>query len=200
VQTIGVILLALWIVGESVHSRWLGLALSLGGLLFVWWNGHGWDALLDPRYVWGNLLLMLAGLASAVQFTSQKVLSPKLSSLEILIPVFGWSALIHLPFAWAGGGLSRGYDLATWGRILFLGIVLTGTSYFFLAEGYRRCAATTAVTITNTSIFFTLLWSYALLEEQVSAIMVLGSLFVVAGAMAVVRSDRRAIDGQAHVA
>jgi drug/metabolite transporter (DMT)-like permease len=107
--------------------------------------------------------------------------------------------LIHLPFAWAGGGLSRGYDLATWGWILFLGIVLTGASYFFLAEGYRRCAATTAVTITNTGIFFTLIWSYSLLSEQVSAIMVFGALFVVAGAIAIVRSDRRAIGGQARV-
>jgi drug/metabolite transporter (DMT)-like permease len=182
-----------------VRSRWLGLALSLGGLLFIWWNGQGWETLFDLRNGWGNLLLVGAGLASAVQFISQKVLSPKLSSLEILIPVFGWSAVIHLPFAWASGGLSRGYAPGTWGLILFLGIMLTGASYLCLAEGYRRCAATTAVTITNTCIFFTLLWSYTLLAERVSAIMVLGTLFVVAGAIAVVRSDRRAIGEQVSV-
>jgi drug/metabolite transporter (DMT)-like permease len=193
VQTVVVILLARIFVGERVRTRWLGLLLSVGGLLLIWWNGQGWETLADPRFAWGNLSLVLAGAASAVQYTSQKVLSPRLSSLEILIPVFAWSSVVHLPFSWAAGGLSQTYDTQTWVLLLFLGLVLTGGSYFFLAEGYRRCAATTSVAITNTTIFFTLIWSSLLLRERVSAIMVLGALVVVVGAVALVRADRRAI-------
>lgn len=191
-QTVAVILLARLFVGERVRDRWLGLSLSLAGMALLWWNGQGWETVLDPRHVWGNLLLVLAGLASAVQYTSQKVLSPRRSSLEILLPVFAWSTAIHLPFAWAAGGLSQAYDGQTWALILFLGLALTGGSYFLLAEGYRRCAASTAVTITNTTIFLTLVWSVALLGEQVSAIMVVGALLVVSGAVAVIAADRRA--------
>ena len=148
--------------------------------------------MFDPRYIWGNLLMVLAGLGSSVQYTSQKVLSSRWSSLEILLAVFAWSTVVHLPLAWASGGLGRTYDGQTWTLILFLGLLLTAGSYFLLAEGYRRCAATTAVTITNTTIFLTLVWSALLLRERVSAIMVVGALLVVAGAVAVVVADRRA--------
>mgnify|MGYP002065049297 CR=1 FL=1 len=152
VQTVGVLLMARLFLGERVRDRWLGLLLSLGGMALIWWNGEGWEALGDPRYIWGNLLMVLAGLGSAVQYTSQKVLSPRYSSLEILFTVFAWSTAIHLPLAWASGGLSQTYDGSTWAWALFLGLVLTAGSYFLLAEGYRRCAATTAVTITTSSI------------------------------------------------
>jgi drug/metabolite transporter (DMT)-like permease len=138
-------------------------------------------------------LLVVAGVASGFQFTSQKVLSSRLSSLEILIPVFGLSTLIILPFAWGAAGLARAYSPATWGLLLFLGFVLTGGSFFFLAEGYRRCAATTAVVITNTTVLWTLIWSRYLLQESVSAIMVLGALLGAVGAVAVVQADTRAI-------
>lgn len=190
-QTVAVILLARLFLGERMRDRWLGLALSLGGMALLWWNGQGWETVFDPRYAWGNLLMVLAGLASAVQYTSQKALSPRLSSLEILLPVFAWSTALNLPFAWAKGGLSRAYDGQTWALILFLGLALTAGSYWLLAEGYRRCAATTAVTITNTTIFLTLIWSAVLLREQVRAIMVVGALLVVAGAVAVVITDSR---------
>ena len=192
VQTVAVLLMARVVLGERVRDRWLGLALSLGGMALLWWNGQGWEALVDPRYVWGNLLMVLAGLGSAVQYMSQKVLSARRSSLEILLTVFAWSTLVQLPLAWASGGLSRAYDGPTWALILFLGLALTAGSYFLLAEGYRRCAAMTAVTITNTTIFLTLVWSALLLRERVSAIMVVGALLVVAGAAAVVIADRRA--------
>ena len=192
VQTVGVLLIARLFLGERVRDRWLGLLLSLGGMVLIWWNGEGWEALGDPRYIWGNLLMVLAGLGSAVQYTSQKVLSPRYSSLEILFTVFAWSTVVHLPLAWTAGGLSQAYDGQTWALILFLCLVLTAGSYFLLAEGYRRCAATTAVTITNTTIFMTLIWSAVLLQERVSAIMVVGALLVVAGAVAVVVADRRA--------
>jgi drug/metabolite transporter (DMT)-like permease len=191
VQTVAVILMARAFLGERARDRWLGLALSLGGMALLWWNGQGWEALGDARYIWGNLLMVLAGLGSAVQYTSQKVLSPRYSSLEILLAVFAWSTVVHLPLAWASGGLSRTYDAQTWGLLLFLGLALTAGSYFLLAEGYRRCAATTAVTITNTTIFLTLVWSAVLLRERVSAIMVLGAVLVVAGAVVVVVADRR---------
>ena len=203
VQTISVILLAKWMLGESVRTRWLGLGLSLSGLLLIWWNGQGWKTLIEPRYCEGNTLLVLAGVASAFQFCSQKVLSPRLSSLEILIPVFGWSTLITLFFACGCtpsariGDLGQPYAPATWLLLLFLGLVLTGGSFLFLAEGYKRCAATTAVVITNTTILWTLIWSHHLLQEWVSAIMVIGALLGVAGAVAVIETDRRAIGGRA---
>ena len=124
---------------------------------------------------------------------AQKILSSRRSSVEILVPVFAWSTAINLPFAWASGGLSRAYDGPTWALILFLGLVLTAVSYFLLAEGYQRCAATTAVTITNTTVFLTLVWSIVLLRERVSAIMVVGAVLVVSGAIAVVVADRRSV-------
>lgn len=194
VQGIVTVLLARWFVRERIRDKWFGLTLSLGGLILIWWNGQGWQTLADPRYFLGNLLLVLAGVASALQFTSQKVLSVRLSSLEILLPVFAWSTAVAFPFAWAAGGLIKPYSPGTWGLLLFLGLVLTGGSFLFLAEGYRRCSATTAVVITNTSTFLTLLWSFVLLHEAIHPPMIVGVLLAVAGTIAVIRSDGREAD------
>jgi drug/metabolite transporter (DMT)-like permease len=194
VQTIGVTLLARWLLRERVRGKWLGLGLSVGGLVLIWWNGEGWTTLALPHYAWGNLLLVISGLATAVQFCSQKALASRFTGPEILLPVFGWSTLITLPFAWGVGDLGRAYDGRTWLLLLFLGIVLTGGSFLLLAEGYKRCEATTAVVITNTTVFFTLIWSHYLLGERVGVIMVIGALLGVAGSMVVIQADRRAID------
>lgn len=191
VQAIGTVLLARWFLGESVRTKWFGLVLSIGGLMLIWWNGKGWQALNDPKHVWGNALLALAGLASALQFTSQRALSSQFSASQILLPVFALSSVITAPFAWAAGGFSHAYSLATWALILFLGLILTGASFFFLGEGYRRCEASTAVVITNTSTFLTLVWSGILLQESVSVVMIVGTVLGVMGALAVVWSDQK---------
>ena len=193
VQTISLILLAWWFIGEGIRAKWFGLMLSLLGMALIWWNGQGLAILTDPQYAWNNGLLILAGVASAVQFCSQKILSIKLSGLEILLPVFALSTLVTTPFAWTAGGFDQSYSPTTWSLLLFLGIILTGASFLFLAEGYKRCDATTSVVITNTGIFFTLIWSVVLLKEAVSISMVVGAVLAVIGAVAIVHVDRQAI-------
>ena len=141
VQTIGVVVLARLAIGERVSGKWPGVILSLLGVTLIWWNGQGWQALAVPQAVWGNTLLVLAGFASAVQFTSQRALSSRFSGLEILLPVFALSTAITLPFAWSAGGFAATYSPSTWALLLVLGLVLTGASFFFMAEGYRRCDA-----------------------------------------------------------
>lgn len=192
-QTISMILLARWVIGERVRHKWLGLLLSLGGLALIWWNGQPLATLFDPAYFWGQALLALAGISSALQFISQKVLSDRFSSLEILIPVFGLSTLLTTPFAIQAGGFGRAYSASTWGLLLFLGFIITGGSFFALAEGYRRCSASTAVVITNSSIFLTLLFSHYLMNESVGAIMIVGALLGIGGTIAVVQAERAQI-------
>ena len=193
VQAISIVILARVFLRESVRAKWFGLALSLTGLLLIWWNGQGVATLADPRYAAGNLLLALSGLSSAFQFTAQKALAGRFSGTEILLPVFALSTIITAPFAWSAGGFSHSYAPATWAWLLFLGVILTGGSFFLLGEGYKRCDASTGVVITNTSTFWTLLWSALLMRESVSAVMVLGAVLGVAGTLAVIRADRRRI-------
>ncbi|MBN1642142.1 MAG: DMT family transporter [Anaerolineae bacterium] len=191
VQAIATVLLARWFLGERARGKGLGLLVSVAGLLLIWWRGRGWETLRDPRYLGGNALLVLAGLASALQFTSQKALSSRLSGPQILLPVFALSTLLTAPFAAAAGGFAHTYSGVTWLLLLFLGFVLTGGSFFLLGEGYKRCDASTAVVITNTSSFFTLLWSATLLGEEVGVIMIVGATLSVGGAVLVVNADRR---------
>jgi drug/metabolite transporter (DMT)-like permease len=191
VESIGTVLLAQWFAGERARNKWLGLALSVGGLTLIWWNGKGWATLLTPGHVAGNVVLVLAGLASALQFASQKVLSSKLSGPEILLPVFAWSSVLTAPFAWAVGGFSRAYSPSAWGLMLVLGLALTGGSFYFLGEGYRRCEASTAVVITSTCTFLTLVWSVLLLRESVSLVMIVGVVLGVSGAVYMVLIDQQ---------
>jgi drug/metabolite transporter (DMT)-like permease len=193
VQAICTVLLARWFIGERMRHKWPGIAVSLLGLTLIWWNGKGWATLVDHKYLAGNTLLVLAGVASGLQFTSQKALSARLSGPEILLPVFAWSTAMTVPFAWTAGGFRRSYSPSAWLLTLVLGVVLTGGSFFFLGEGYKRCDASTAVVLTNTSTFLTLIWSTLLLQETVSLVMVLGVLLGVSGAVLVVLADRRAL-------
>jgi drug/metabolite transporter (DMT)-like permease len=191
VQAIATVVLARWFLAERARGKAWGLVLSVAGLLLIWWSGEGWEVLRDPRYLGGNALLILAGLASALQFTSQKALSSRLSGPQILLPVFALSTVITVPFAAAAGGFSHGYAPTTWLLILVLGFVLTGGSFYLLGEGYRRCDASTAVVVTNTSAFFTLLWSALLLGERVSIVMIVGAVLSVAGTVHVVNAGQR---------
>jgi drug/metabolite transporter (DMT)-like permease len=193
VQAIGTVLLARWFIGERTGRKWLGIALSIAGLSLIWWNGRGPATLLDLDYVAGNVLLVLSGFASALQFTSQKVLSRSHSGVEILLPVFAWSTVLTTPFAWTAGGFTHAYSGQAWILLLFLGLVLTGGSFFFLGQGYARCDASTAVVITNTSTFLTLLWSGLLMNERISIAMIVGTALSVAGTVSVINTDRRSI-------
>lgn len=193
VQTIITALLAWAILGERLKGRVWGLAVSLGGLALLWWNGQGLATLLDPRYALGNVLMVISGIASAFSFVAQKPLMPRMTVLEMLIPVFGWSTLFIAPFAWASGGFSRAYTPEAWALLLLLGVVLTGFSFIFLGEGYKRCAATTGVVVTNATVFMTLAFSAFWLHESVSVMMVIGAVLVVLGALAIVRVERREI-------
>jgi drug/metabolite transporter (DMT)-like permease len=190
VQAVSTVFLARQFLGERVQDKWLGIALSVGGLLLIWWSGQGWRTLIAPEHVLGNTLLVLAGLASALQFASQKALSERFSGVEILLPVFTLSTGITAPVALAAGGLSRSYSPTAWALLLFLGIVLTGGSFYLLGEGYKRCEASTAVVITNSCTFLTLLWSWLLLREQITAAVVMGAILGVAGTILVVRTGR----------
>ena len=193
VQTVTTILLAQLLFGERMKAKLPGIALSLLGLAFLWWNGQGWETLTDPRYALGNILIVVSGTASAVHFLSQKALTSRMAVLDMLVVVFAWATLATLPFSWASGGLRLSYSGGAWALVLFLGIILTGASFLFLAEGYKRCTATAGVIVTNSSIFITLLLSRFLLHEAVSWMMVWGALLVMAGTLAVVQAERREI-------
>jgi DME family drug/metabolite transporter len=191
VQAVSTVFLARQLLGERVRDKWLGIALSIGGLLLIWWSGRGWRTLIEPEHILGNTLLVLAGLASALQFVSQKALSERFSGAQILLPVFALSTGITAPVALVAGGLDRSYSPTAWALLLFLGIVLTGGSFYLLGEGYKRCEASTAVVITNSCTFLTLFWSWLLLREQITAAVVIGAILGVVGTILVV-STRRA--------
>jgi drug/metabolite transporter (DMT)-like permease len=63
-----------------------------------------------------------------------------------------------------------------------------------MAEGFKRCDSSSGVVILNTGVFFTLFWSYFLLHENVGPMMIIGACLGLAGAIAVIRTDRNAID------
>ncbi len=193
-QQIGVVVLAGWFLREQIATKWLGMTLSLIGLLLIWWNGQPLSTLLAPRYAWGYALLILAGLSTAVQFTSQKALSASFTGTEILLPTFAVATLITVPFAWSSGGFGRAYDAQTWALLLVLGLVLTGIAFVFMAEGFKRCDSSSGVVILNTGVFFTLFWSYFLLHENVGPMMIVGACLGLGGAIAVIRTDRNEID------
>jgi hypothetical protein len=80
------------------------MALSLLGLLLIWWNGQPLPALLGARLRLGLYVADCGRPCHGLQFTSQKALSVSFSGTEILLPTFAMATLITravcLVFRW----------------------------------------------------------------------------------------------------
>jgi drug/metabolite transporter (DMT)-like permease len=91
---------SLWLFKERYNrQQWVGVTVLIAGMvLFSHEQIRTLVTTLD-RYLWGNLLLVLAAIAWAVYGLAQKQLLQKMTSSSVMLCVYGGAAVLFTPLA-----------------------------------------------------------------------------------------------------
>lgn len=183
----------LWLRERASSLRWLGIALSVGGVLIVF-SGSGADS--GQSSLLGNLLMF----ASVVCWGLYTALAKRVAgfdSLVITTAVTGTGALLLLPLAGyeivmanrAGDGLPP-LPLIGWAELLYLGVVASGMAYLLYNASLRHLDASEVGVYTNLIPIVGVLTGVIVLGEPLSTRAVIGGLVVMLGVWITSRSER----------
>jgi drug/metabolite transporter (DMT)-like permease len=185
----------LWLRERASSLRWLGIALSVGGVLVVFSGGGGeggQSSLLGSFLMFGSVVCW--GLYTAL---AKRVAG--FDSLVITAAVTGSGALLLLPVAayeivagsLAGRGLSPLSPIG-WVELLYLGGVASGVAYLLYNASLRHLDASEVGVYTNLIPIVGVLTGVVVLGEPLSARAIIGGVVVMFGVWITSRSERPA--------
>jgi drug/metabolite transporter (DMT)-like permease len=183
----------LWLRERATALRWLGIAMSVGGVLIVF-SGSGSEG--APSSLFGNLL-MFASVVCWGLYTALAKRVAHLDSLVITTAVTGTGALLLLPLAayeviaanLAGDGLPP-LPLIGWVELLYLGGVASGMAYLLYNASLRHLDASEVGVYTNLIPIVGVLTGVVVLGEPLSVRAIVGGLVVMLGVWITSRSER----------
>ncbi|WP_198683389.1 DMT family transporter [Peristeroidobacter agariperforans] len=183
----------LWLRERASSLRWLGIALSVGGVLIVF-SGSGSDGAQSSLF--GNSLMF----ASVVCWGLYTALAKRVAGFDALVittAVTGAGALLLSPLAGyeivtaklAGEGLPP-LPLIGWVELLYLGVVASGMAYLLYNASLRHLDASEVGVYTNLIPIVGVLTGVVVLGEPLSTRAIIGGLVVMLGVWITSRSER----------
>jgi DME family drug/metabolite transporter len=180
---------------------WLGAALAIaGGVLMAFGSGGGGGDEVGSAgagaqaavSVAGLALCLAAGLAYAAYTVANQRLAPMAPAVAITLPAFALAALLAVPAALLEGGVPAitARDLVA---VAWTGFVSAGVAYLLYSHALRHVGGATAVTLALFEPVVAFGLAVAVLGEAATAGTVLGLALVIAGVLAVVRQELRAV-------
>jgi drug/metabolite transporter (DMT)-like permease len=177
--------------GERIQrGTWFGIALALAGTLLL----TGVDLSISGRALFGDLLAMVGGMFAAAYVTVGADVRRRVSTMSYVLVCYATAAVLLLALCVASGQELVGFDRDTWLAIggLVMGAQLLGHT---LVNRVLRSISPTAVSV---AILFevlgaTIIARVAFGETPPAGAWPAGAL-IVAGVVAVVRSDQDASD------
>lgn len=177
--------------GERIQrGTWFGIALALAGTLLL----TGVDLSISSRALFGDLLAMVGGMFAAAYVTVGADVRRRVSTMSYVLVCYATAAVLLLALCVASGQELVGFDRDTWLAIggLVVGAQLLGHT---LVNRVLRSISPTAVSV---AILFevlgaTIIARVAFGETPPAGAWPAGAL-IVAGVVAVVRSDQDASD------
>ncbi|GAA4829333.1 DMT family transporter [Paenibacillus vulneris] len=178
---------------ERLTTRLLiGITCSLLGIISI--QAPAWFVSASSLHSAGSsfgLILILAAVCGEAMLTIlRKMTASSVSSLVGTTYVTLFSFLMFTPFALVE---ANQYDFASihlkeFGMLLYYGVFVTALAYILWFRGVAKVSAGTVAVYTGCIPVSTLLLSYAVLKEPVSAAHLVGSAFVCLGIWHVSRS------------
>lgn len=182
------VILGLLFFKEKITStQTTGIIISFLGLLFLVSKGEFTS--LDFIKNKGDLLIITSSITwSVYSLTSKKAtltLSPTLTTFYLFVIV----AIIIAPFTINQQNISNIINLSLngWGSILFLGILCSGVAYTLWAQALSEMDASRVGAFLYLEPFVTFFGSWLLLNEQITAVMLLSGLIIIGGVILVNR-------------
>lgn len=179
----------LWLRERATPMRWLGIALSVGGVLIVFSGGNG--SAPGASALLGNLLIF----GSVVCWALYTALAKRAASFEPLVIttcVMGTGTLLLLPFS-AYEILSEGLPplpLRGWVGVLYLGAIASGLAYALYNGALRHLDASAVGVYTNLIPVVGVLTGIVFLGEPMSLRAIVGGAIVFLGVWITSRSER----------
>lgn len=177
-----------WLRERANALRWLGIALSIAGVLIVFsGNGSapGQSALL------GNSL-MFASVVCWAWYTALAKRASSFDPLVISVSVMGAGTLLSLPFS-AYEILTAGLaplPIKGWLGVLYLGSIASGLAYALYNASLRHLDASAVGVYTNLIPVVGVLTGVVFLGEPLSLRAILGGAIVMLGVWITSRSER----------
>lgn len=184
----------LWLRERASALRWLGIALSVGGVLIVFSGSGGSDGAQSSMV---GSLLMFASVVCWGLYTALAKRVAGLDSLVITTAVTGTGALLLLPLAiyevamanLSSAGLPP-LPLTGWLELLYLGVIASGMAYLLYNASLRHLDASEVGVYTNLIPIVGVLTGVVVLGEPLSARAIIGGVVVMFGVWITSRSER----------
>ena len=176
---------------RALHICTLSLGL-IGALLLSMQRLRG-ASLVAPRYLAGNILILVSWVGSGVYSAGPKRLFSKFGELEVLVlsSLLGSLASIPLliwaePFHWS---IFRTFDWKSWVAFAFLAILMYGASMLFFFAALEHLD----VTVASVSLYFVpifgVLMAAVLLGERLGVLAMVGSGIVLVATILIMKYD-----------
>jgi drug/metabolite transporter (DMT)-like permease len=183
----------LWLRERATAMRWLGIALSVGGVLIVF-SGSASDGAGSSLF---GSLLMFASVVCWGLYTALAKRAADFDSLVITVAVTGTGSLLLLPLAGyeviaanlASGGLPPLPPIG-WIELLYLGGIASGVAYLLYNASLRHLDASEVGVYTNLIPIVGVLCGVVVLGDPLSARAIVGGLVVMFGVWVTSRSER----------
>ncbi|MFC4308302.1 DMT family transporter [Steroidobacter flavus] len=183
----------LWLRERASPLRWLGIALSVGGVLIVF-SGSGSDG--GESSLFGSLLMFVSVVCWGL-YTALAKRAAGFDSLVITVAVTGTGSVLLLPLAGyeivtanlAGNGLPPLPPIG-WVELLYLGGIASGVAYLLYNASLRHLDASEVGVYTNLIPIVGVLTGVIVLGEPLSARAIVGGLVVMFGVWITSRSER----------
>lgn len=178
--TMFLILISVLYLKEKMPAKnWAATGLCLAGVFLISWNGLSLEILFQTNLA-TTLLFALSAAGVAIHLMSQKILIQSMDSGNMNFSVFLWCSLITaapLPFTFEWPGTFNIWSLLS---LTALGLI-TGISFYLYANTLKKTPFLIAVIISNSSVLFTLLWSWVFLNETITLYIIAGAVIFLAG-------------------
>lgn len=180
VQAIFLAVVSVMLFGERINFRKaLAVVFCILGVILISLRGEPFQGITGENLI-PLVLFVLAAIGAGIHVMSQKQLLRKMDSLSMNYSVFILASLITavpVPFSFK---VSTHPNLVAIVSLIGLGIV-TGVSFYLYAEALKRIQLLVAVTISNSSVMFTLLWAWIFFKEEINLSMIAGAVIMLAG-------------------
>lgn len=183
VQTVVLLIAAGLLFKERISGRsWAAAALCIAGVVVIGWNGLPLDELMRGSGL-TTLLFALAGIGAAVHVLSQRMLVRSMDTGTMNFSVFLWATLlVTVPIPVQSDGLTGPVTFWAAAALVLLGLI-TGLGFFWFAEAIKRVPFAAVAICGNSSVLFSILWSYLIFHEPITGYVLGGTGIFIAGFM-----------------
>ena len=176
------VLLALFYKDERMNTRQMvGSLLAFSGMALVILNGQ-LVLHLNPK---GDILALCASLTWAFYSLVIKRLSRHYNSLFITRKIFVYGIITILPYLWLESPLQTDLTILSkptvWVNLLYLGVIASMLCFVAWNWTLKRLGTVRATNIIYLQSFWTMFFSYIILNERITLMAILGTATLILG-------------------